>query len=90
MRVFLSAMFLTVPIALLPVAITPALADSAIQEMQSTEGSSGAPASELAPTTTPTNNNRGTSERAEQATHRHRVAGSHYEREHLRQSQVHG
>ena len=90
MRVFLSAMFLTVPVALLPVASTSALADSAIQEMQSTEGPPAAPASEPAPTATPTNGDRGTSERAEQATHRHRVAGTHYERERLRQSQVHG
>jgi hypothetical protein len=82
MRVFLSAILLSAPIAL---AAVPASADQMIQELRSTQTqpatgaeSTAAPATEQA------------AQPVSQATRRHRVAGSHYEREHLKTSQVHG
>lgn len=87
MRFVLSAVLLCSPLALGAIAATPASADSAIGELRATE----APPLNATPTTTaPETGTAGTTDRMPQAVRRHHVAGSHYEREHLRRSQIHG
>lgn len=83
MRIFLSAVLLSAPLALTAMSATPASADQMIQELRSTWDQ---PATGAETTATPA-----TQQTAQpETTRRHRVAGSHYEREHLKASQVHG
>ena len=87
MRVLLGAVLLCSPVALAPLATTSALADSAIGELQSTETK---PASAIPTVSSPAPENRTTTDDTARSVRRHKVAGSHYERERLRQSQTNG
>ena len=88
MRALFGAILLSSPIALLALSATPASADQMIQELRSTATQPAAAAADSDPSTAaPTVEHRAA---ATQAVRRHRVAGSHYDRERLKQSSIHG
>ena len=90
MRTIFGAILLSSPIALLALTVTPASADQMIQELRSTATQPAAADTDTNPSTAaPTVEHREAATPASQAVRRHRVAGSHYDREHSKQ-QVHG
>ena len=89
MRTFIGAILLSSPLALLALSAAPASADQMIQELRSTQTQPSA-TGEDQPTSTPTAESPEAAQPASQAARRHHVAGSHYDRERLKQSQTHG